>query len=297
MSAKKNKKTKKPAVGKPAAGSNNKREKSSSQHNENDNRKKNNSGKPVQKSKTKAVNSSKNSTGKNSKKAISEKGKAPQKKPEKNIASKKKNRKEETVIQKIIESEQNTAASIENFKKNYNMLKVGVALGLAAVLIAGAVVLVVSLCRGNVSLPDYVKDVEYKGRTEPESIAFRMNMSDNQQNALAKATKSKGDRRAFDFFVNDNIVMNEYDEPALIEFGSVDSNDCVLIFLMFDENGNEIYRSLGVEPGRQVKSITFFDELSYGSHEITLAVMGYDAKTYETVGMQTAKINLEIGVD
>ncbi len=206
-------------------------------------------------------------------------------------------KKDKASFEKAEKSKRNTAASFEKFKKEYNIKKIAAALLVVVFVCISMAFAAVNLLDEKTVVPDYIKDIEFKGRVEPESIAFDMDISENQQKTLAKATKSKGNRRAFSFFVNDNIIMSEYDEPALIEFGSISSNDCVLIFFLFDEEGREIYRSLGIEPGKQVKSVMFFEEMSYGSHELTMAVMGYDAKTCKNTGMQTVKINLEIGVN
>lgn len=248
MTDQKNKNSKKPAVGNPAAGSNNKRDKNQS-----------------------------------------ERANLPAKKDKANNKL--------MVAEKKVPSEEKKKLSLKEsflaFKEKYNLFKIGVVLGVLAAIIVGIVLLICN----RATVPDYVKNSEYNGRIENESVAFSMEISENQQEALAKATKVKGNKGAFDFFVNDRIVMAEYDDPALVEFGSVSSNDCVLVFVLYDENGNELYRSLGIEPGKQIRSVEFFDEIAYGTHELTIAVLGYDAKTYEKVGMQTSKIKLEIGVE
>lgn len=288
MGGKKNKKAKKPAVGNPAAGSNNKRDKNAVH-------KSSAKDKNKEQAKKKAA-PQKKSAEKKSQKTVAEKKvqniEQPKKKREKSKKSVNINKEKKKVPKKSTSVKE----ELEDFKKNYNIGRIAAAAAVLAAVAAGLIILIVTLCSSRFVVPDYVKNAEFKGRTEPESIAFRMDISENQQKALAKATKVKGNRRAFDFFVNDSVVMNEYDDPALIEFGSVSSNECVLMFFMFDENGNEIYRSLGVEPGRQIRSVTFFDELSYGTHDATVVVLGYDRKTHGKVGMQTTQIKLEIGV-
>ncbi|MCQ2471847.1 MAG: hypothetical protein MJ147_07405 [Clostridia bacterium] len=293
MANKKNKKAKKPAVGKPAAGSNNKGAKKAPPKGK----------KPQNKSKKPQQKPAKNQTkpvAKNSEKARS----APEmkEKNKKQASTKKQAPKKpafdfDKLSQKLSALSKKVKAFADKCKKNYDMKKVFIALGFIAAVIAVTAIVIVLIANNNYSVPDYVKNADYKGRVESEAIAFDMDISENQQKALSKATKSKGDKRKFDFFVNDTIVMNEYDDPALIEFGSADTNDCVLVFYIIDENGQELYRSLGIEPGRQVRSISFFDEIPYGTQNVTLAVLGYDAKTFKMVGMQTAQIKLEIGVD
>ncbi|MCQ2479778.1 MAG: hypothetical protein MJ120_03975 [Clostridia bacterium] len=294
MAKKKNKKAKKPAVGKPAAGSNNKGAKKAPSKGK----------KPQQKNAKPPYKGSKPQQ-KNAKQQTKSAAKSNQKvksAPKKVEKTKKQTPKKSAIDfdklnQKFSAFSKKVKAFADKCKKNYDMKKVFIAVGFIVAVIAVTAIVIALIANNNYSVPDYVKNADYKGRVESEAIAFDMDISENQQKALAKSTKSKGDKRKFDFFVNDTIVMNEYDDPALIEFGSADSNDCVLVFYILDENGQELYRSLGIEPGRQVRSISFFDEIPYGTQDVTIAVLGYDAKTYKSVGMQTAQIKLEIGVD
>ena len=69
------------------------------------------------------------------------------------------------------------------------------------------------------------------------------------------------------------------------------------MFFILDENDNIIYRSLGVKPGCEVRSVSFFDELPYGTHKAKIVVNGYDEKTNKKVGTQCAEIKIKIGVD
>ena len=270
---KKNKKAKKPAVAKSAAGSNNKIAKNNTH---NGAKKQNGKAKSAPVKKTEAVSAKKPT--------------APKKQSvKKELAPQAKN-----AVKSFGNAVSKAVKSIAALIKRSG--KAGI-IAVAVLLVAAAVVIVLSFLNRNATVPDYVKNAQFKGRVEPEAIAFDMDISENQQKALVKATKAKGDTHKFDFFVNDSIVMNEYDDPALIEFGSADSNDCVLVFYILDENGNELYRSLGVEPGRQIRSVSFYNEISYGTHDVTIAVLGYNPENYKLLGMQTAGIKLEIGVD
>lgn len=300
MGGKKNKKAKKPAVGNPAAGSNNKRDKKEipqkksvpqpvknnserSRKNEQEQKKRKESVRENEKNFRKPEAAVAEKTGKKSK---SEKVK--KQRPEKAPDSEKIKKERTEKSLKII---------FEDFKAKYNITRIAAALCVLVIIVVAVFAVIGAVSGKNYDVPEYAKDAEFKGRLEPESVAFNMDISANQQETLSKAIKARGDRRAFGFFINDTVNMAESDDPVLIEFGSVSSNDCVLLIFMFDENGNEIYRSLGIEPGEQINSVSLFEELPYGTHEITLAVSGYNPKTYKNVGMQTMKITLKIGVD
>ena len=177
------------------------------------------------------------------------------------------------------------------------MFKIAVAAVLAIALLSAAVIFAVNLLSVKIGIPDEVANAEFKGRLEPETAAVSSSLSPQQQKKLAKAVKVNGNKSAFDFYVNDEIVIDEYDDPALLEFGSVSGNDCILMFFILDENDNIIYRSLGVKPGFEVRSVSFFDEMPYGTHKAKIVVNGYDAKTDKKVGTQCAEIKIKIGVD
>lgn len=245
--SKKNKPKAKPAVGSPAAGSNNKREKSKQS-----------------KPKKQPVHPEKVS------------------KPVKPV-------KEKTVKEKRVKK--------ECFFKIKPLSSKAVVIAVASVGVAVVAVVIALLVFGNPSLPDSVKNAEFKGRLEPDSVAMETRLSESQQEKLSKTVKSKGSTGAFDFYVNDVISVQEHTDPVLLEFGSNSSNECILVAFLLDENGEVIYRSLGVEPGEEIRSVMLFDAVSYGTQTATLVVNGYDADSYEKIGTQTVKIKLEIGVD
>ncbi len=163
-----------------------------------------------------------------------------------------------------------------------------------------AVVAVAVLCVflfGNVSVPSEVRNAEYKGRLEPESVAVKTSLSLSRQEKLSAGVNATGDVAAFDFYVNDKISISHHNDPVLLEFGSVETNDCVLLAFLVDENGEIIYRSLGVEPGEEIRSVSLYDSVEYGSREATLVVNGYDKNSYKKTGTQSVKIQMEIGAD
>ena len=312
MSAKKkNKSNKKPAVGSPAAGSNNNRAKNNSnnaknkpvQNNNRDNKKTNQNGKKsVQENKTQNQNArdfAKNNKTQNQnvrnyeqdKKGTNPKGVNPKAKREENSG---KPKPQENIKNKKAKKRRKKM-SFKEFAKKYDIGKIAVALLLTLAIVAGIVYLIVSLFTSGVKIPDEIKNAEYKGRIESSSVAIETDISAEQQKTLSKSVSVKGNKSAFKFYTNKEIVMEDYSDPALIEFGSVSSNDCVLLAFLIDENGKLLYRSLGVEPGKKIGSVSLFDSVPYGKHKLTLIVNGYDPETYEKKGTQTTSVNLTIG--
>lgn len=278
MSSKKNKSKNKPAVGSPAAGSNNTKKKSALKQ-------------PEKQSKVKP--------------SAAEKQREKQKEQESLATEKSREKKKKQKKQKLPTAEkqgekQKKPGFIESFKlfsQKYNLFKIATAAVIAIAFFCAVIIFAVNLLSVKIGIPDEVANAEFKGRLEPETVAVSSSVSPQQQKKLAKALKSKGNNSAFDFYVNDEIIIDEYDDPALLEFGSVSENDCVLMFFILDEDDNIIYRSLGVKPGCEVRSVSFFDELPYGTHKAKIVVNGYDAETNKKVGTQCAEIKIKIGVD
>lgn len=209
--------------------------------------------------------------------------------------SKKNKKRSEPAVGVPAAGSNNKREKLNSFKQKLKNKKVFIAVSVfaAAVLIC---VTVMFFC-GSVNIPDEVRNAQFKGRLEADSVAIESVLSDSQQKKLSKAVKAKGNVGTFDFYVNEEISIDEQTDPALLEFGSVSSNDCVLLAFLIDENGEIIYRSLGVEAGKEIRSVRLFDSVAYGTRNATLVVNGYDTETYEKIGTQSVKICLKIGVD
>lgn len=312
MSAKKNNKSnKKPAVGSPAAGRNNNRAKNNSnnaknrpvQNNKQEIKKQNQTGKNPAQDNKKQNRNDKNLAQDNKKQSRNDKNfvqnnelsdrKSRNPKPKREKNSDKTNSQGNNKIKKAKKSRKKL--TFREFAKKYDIGKIAAALVLAAAIVAGFVYLIISLFTGGVKIPDEIKNAEYKGRIESSSVATETDISAEQQKMLSKSVSVKGNKSAFKFYTNKEIIMEDYSDPALIEFGSVSSNDCVLLAFLIDENGKLLYRSLGVEPGKKIGSVSLFDSVPYGKHKLTLIVNGYDPETYEKKGTQATSVNLTIG--
>lgn len=315
MSAKKNKKSKKkPAVGSPAAGSNNKRAKNNVKNNNNqknnnqnknkyNNNKNNNNNSNNKQNNNQSKNNyqlnNKHSNNNDPKNDIREKQPPIPEKEKISKAAAEPVKPEKTEkpanTEKRVKKRKKKKSSFKRFAKKYNIGKIICAALLAIAFVAAIVYLVILLFTSGVKIPDEIKNAEYKGRLESSSVAIKTDMSEEQQKILAKSLPVKGNKSAFKFFANKEIVMDDYNDPALIEFGSVSTNDCILLAFLIDEDGNLLYRSLGVEPGEKISSVLLFDSVPYGKHKLTLIVNGYDPETNEKIGTQATYISLKIG--
>lgn len=293
MSSKKKKSKNKPAVGSPAAGSNNTKKKSAQKQPEKQSKVMPSA---AEKQKEKPKKKKHSAPDKQREKQKEQESLATEKSREK----KKKQKKQKPPTAEKQGEKQKKPGFIESFKlfsQKYNLFKIAAAAVIAIALLSAVIIFAVNLLSVKIGIPDEVANAEFKGRLEPETVAVSSSVSPQQQKKLAKALKSKGNNSAFDFYVNDEIIIDEYDDPALLEFGSVSENDCVLMFFILDEDDNIIYRSLGVKPGCEVRSVSFFDELPYGTHKAKIVVNGYDVETNKKVGTQCAEIKIKIGVD
>ena len=146
-----------------------------------------------------------------------------------------------------------------------------------------------------VNVPTDIRKTEFNGRLESETVAQESVFNAQQQQVFMDALKAKGSRR-FEFYFNSVVDVNDDFSTDDLCFGNPESNDCVLIATVYDGD-TVLYRSLGLEPGREINRAKLFGELSYGVHDVKVAVNAYDINTNEKVGTKYAEIKLAVGVD
>lgn len=146
-----------------------------------------------------------------------------------------------------------------------------------------------------VNVPTDIRKTEFNGRLESETVAQESVFNAQQQQVFMDALKARGSR-SFDFYFNSVVDVNDDFSTDDLCFGNPESNDCVLIATVYDGD-TVLYRSLGLEPGREINRAKLFGELSYGVHDVKVAVNAYDINTNEKVGTKYAEIKLAVGVD
>lgn len=146
-----------------------------------------------------------------------------------------------------------------------------------------------------VNVPTDIRKTEFNGRLESETVAQESVFNAQQQQVFMDALKARGSR-SFEFYFNSVVDVNDDFSTDDLCFGNPESNDCVLIATVYDGD-TVLYRSLGLEPGREINRAKLFGELSYGVHDVKVAVNAYDKNTNEKVGTKYAEIKLAVGVD
>lgn len=146
-----------------------------------------------------------------------------------------------------------------------------------------------------VNVPTDIRKTEFNGRLESETVAQESVFNAQQQQVFMDALKARGSR-SFEFYFNSVVDVNDDFSTDDLCFGNPESNDCVLIATVYDGD-TVLYRSLGLEPGREINRAKLFGELSYGVHDVKVAVNAYDINTSEKVGTKYAEIKLAVGVD
>ncbi len=146
------------------------------------------------------------------------------------------------------------------------------------------------------NVPSKIRSTEFNGRIESETTASDSAFNVQQQQVLVEALNAKGSR-GFDFYFNTIVNVGDDFSTDNLCFGNPRNNDCVLIATVFDDDGNVLYRSLGVEPGKEINHAKLFSELSYGVHDVKVSVNAYDKKTNEKIGTKYAKIKIAVGVE
>ena len=71
----------------------------------------------------------------------------------------------------------------------------------------------------------------------------------------------------------------------------------MLIATVYDKENTVLYRSLGLEPGKEINRAKLFGEMSYGKHDVKVAVNAYDKNTNKKIGTRYAKIKIAVGVE
>lgn len=147
-----------------------------------------------------------------------------------------------------------------------------------------------------VNVPTEIRLAEYNGRIESEAVAEKSVFNLQQQRIMIDSLKTRGSK-SFDFYFNSVINIDDESATENLRFGNPNSNTTVLIATVYDDSGEILYRSLGLESGKEINKVQFFEELSYGVHDAKVCVNAYDGKTFEKIGTKYAKIKLAVGVD
>ncbi len=146
------------------------------------------------------------------------------------------------------------------------------------------------------NVPSSIRSTEFNGRLESETTAADSVFNIQQQQVFIDALKARGSR-SFDFYFNSVVNVDDDFSTDDLCFGNPKTNDCVLIATVYDKDDTVLYRSLGLEPGKEINSVKLFEKPSYGVHDVKVAVNAYDRKTNEKIGTKYAKIKIAVGVE
>lgn len=146
-----------------------------------------------------------------------------------------------------------------------------------------------------VNVPAEIRSFDFSGRLESSLTAKPSAFSESQQLTFIKSVGAHGSGD-FEFYINTDITIDDNCETENLRFGNPQGNACVLVATVFDEEGRVLYRSLGLEEGKEINSARFFEEISYGTHDVKVAVNAYDSSTHEKIATKYAEIRLSVGV-
>lgn len=182
----------------------------------------------------------------------------------------------------------------KDFLGSFNYLRIFIFIVVPAVLLVFAVVGITRLVPLNV--PHDILSYEYNSRLESETVAKESVFNAQQQQVFSDALNAHGSRK-FEFYINSVIPIDDDGATDELCFGNPSGNDCILVATVFDSDGEIIYRSLGLDSGKEINEAKMFKSLSYGLHDVKVAVNAYDKETNKKTGTQYAKIKLAVGVD
>ncbi|MEI6578261.1 MAG: hypothetical protein WCN92_02215 [Eubacteriales bacterium] len=137
----------------------------------------------------------------------------------------------------------------------------------------------------------------YNGLIE-ESVNVRdIEVGLDEQLQKAADTKSGGNKRAFKFFANKDLMIDEWYGQMPLVLGNIDSNKCDFLVTILDKNDKILYRSMGITPGNYLPSVKLFEMMDYGTYDLMVIVAAYNQKTFEKIGVQHMKLKLVIGLE
>lgn len=146
-----------------------------------------------------------------------------------------------------------------------------------------------------VNVPSEIRNFEFNGRLESSLMAKSSAFSTQQQAMFIDSVGAHGGGD-FEFYINTEITLDDNGETDSLRFGNPQSNGCILVATVYDGEGRVLYRSLGLESGKEINEAKFFEELKYGTHEVKVAVNAYDSRTNEKIATKYAEIILSVGV-
>lgn len=181
----------------------------------------------------------------------------------------------------------NSGRSVDTKKQVFRF----VSMALLACVMVGAVLMVVCSVR-NERLQNKLS-FDYNGSLQELTYPIREDAA--AQKAKVKAIKRHGQTGKFRYYCEKILYMQAYYADSAIQFGNVSSNDCILVFYIYDENDALLYRSDGIEPGQRVHSIRLIDPKPAGTYACKLYVAAFDKQTYAYLGAQYSDLTLMIG--
>jgi hypothetical protein len=182
----------------------------------------------------------------------------------------------------------------KEFLGSFNYTRILLFAVLPIVLIAVGISFVIQATFLNV--PADILSYEYNGRLESSFTAKKSVFNRQQQDVFIEALDAHGSNK-FEFYINSVIPVDDDSSTEELCFGNPEGNDCILVATIFDSDGDILYRSLGLESGKEVNDATLFKELPYGTHKVKVAVNAYDKETNKKIGTKYAHIKLSVGVD
>lgn len=182
----------------------------------------------------------------------------------------------------------------KEFLSSFNYIRIFLFVVLPVVLLGFGISALVQATFLNV--PAEIRNFEFNGRLESSMLAKDSAFNSQQQQVFIESLDAHGSKK-FDFYINSSIPVGDNGEITELCFGNPNEEDYVLVATVFDKDGEVLYRSLGIEKGKEINEVKLFKEVAYGTHKVKVAVNAYDKETNEKIGTKYARIKLSVGVD
>ena len=183
------------------------------------------------------------------------------------------------------------ARSVSRSQSKTAVFRTGAVLLLCIGILFGTVLTAVSV-RGEL-LKKKIQFV-YSGILQDECL-FDLTIDADLARQKVQDMKRHGQIRKFSFFCNDALSPDPTNGNCMIMFGNPDTNDCILVLSIMDENGNLLYRSGGVEPGKYISQIRLAPNVLSAAKSYRAYVSAYDRDGYSCIGVQYTTLTVQSG--
>lgn len=118
----------------------------------------------------------------------------------------------------------------------------------------------------------------YYGREESDFSVSDISSSLEEQHKMSDDMDLDFDNAKFDFYCVTECEYSDASPLLALSLSNPSYNDYVLVFTITNGEGEVLFRSLGIKPGKMLDYVNFTRNIPYGENELKLYVTAFDTK-------------------